>query len=53
MSFQSAFPRTFSVSSIRAHAPNACGVYGISNGREWILIDVADDIQTICLSMQA
>lgn len=46
MSFQSGFPRTFSVTSIRAYAPDVCGVYGLSNGREWILIDGADNIQT-------
>jgi hypothetical protein len=45
MSFQSAFPRAFSLASIRAHAPSACGVYGISNGLEWILIGATDDIQ--------
>jgi hypothetical protein len=45
MSFQGGFPRTFSNASIRAHAPAMSGVYGISNGREWILIQAADDIQ--------
>jgi hypothetical protein len=45
MSFQGGFPRTFSNASIRAHAPALPGVYGISNGREWILIESADDIQ--------
>ena len=45
MSFQGGFPRTFSNASIRAHAPATSGVYGISNGREWILIEAADDIQ--------
>ena len=45
MSFQGGFPRTFSNASIRAHAPAMPGVYGISNGREWILILAADDIQ--------
>ena len=45
MSFQGGFPRTFSNASIRTHAPALPGVYGISNGREWILIESADDIQ--------
>jgi hypothetical protein len=31
--------------SIRAHAPAASGVYGISNARQWIYIGVADDIR--------
>ncbi len=45
MSFQGSFPRTFSAGSIRTHAPAASGVFGISNGREWILIEAADNIQ--------
>ena len=45
MSFQGGFPRTFSDSSIRAYAPALSGVYGISNGREWILIEATNDIQ--------
>ena len=53
MSFQSVFPRTFSHASIRAHAPATCGVYGISNGREWILIEATDDIQAELLKHAA
>ena len=45
MSFQGSFPRTFSNASIRSHAPSAAGVYGISNGREWILIAAAENMQ--------
>jgi hypothetical protein len=53
VSFQSAFPRTFSNASIRAHAPTTCGVYGISNGREWILIEATEDIQADLLKHAA
>ncbi len=44
---QSAFtiPYTFSNVSVRAHAPAASGVYGISNSREWIYIGETDNIQ--------
>jgi hypothetical protein len=38
-------PYGFSVGSIRAHAPAMSGVYGISNGCEWIYIGEADNIQ--------
>jgi hypothetical protein len=53
VSFQSAFPRTFSDASIRAHAPATCGVYGISNSREWILIEATEDIQADLLKHAA
>ena len=45
MSFQGTFPRSFSTASIRVHAPTASGVYGISNGREWLVIQAAANIQ--------
>ena len=45
MPFASPFPRTFSVRSVRTHAPAAPGVYGISNRRQWILIENTEDIQ--------
>lgn len=38
-------PHAFSNMSIRAHAPAASGVYGISNGQEWIYIGAADNIR--------
>lgn len=38
-------PHAFSNVSVRAHAPTASGVYGISNGREWIYIGETDNIQ--------
>src|SRR5947209_1799065 len=38
-------PHAFSASSVRAHAPATSGVYGLSNGREWIYIGETDNIQ--------
>lgn len=49
MSLQSSFPHGFSIGSIRAHAPEASGVYGISNAREWIFIGESDNIQNSLL----
>ena len=37
--------RAFTSVSVRAHAPMAPGVYGISNAREWIFIGQAQNIQ--------
>jgi len=45
MPFAQLFPRSFSASSVREHAPTASGVYGISNAREWIYIGETDNIQ--------
>jgi hypothetical protein len=47
MNVESGFtmPHAFSTGSIRAHAPAASGVYGISNRREWIYIGETDNIQ--------
>lgn len=53
MSFQGGFPRAFSSASIRAYAPALSGVYGISNGREWILIEATDNIQAELLQQSA
>jgi len=43
------FPQgnTFALStnSVRAHAPNSSGVYGIFNGSQWIYIAESSDIQ--------
>jgi hypothetical protein len=43
------FPQgnTFALStnSVRAHAPNSSGVYGIFNGSQWIYIGESRDIQ--------
>ena len=45
MSFAECGPRAFTVVSVRKNAPEASGVYGLSNGREWIFIGEADDIR--------
>ena len=49
MSLQSSLPHGFSIGSIRAHAPDSSGVYGISNSREWIFIGESDNIQSSLL----
>ena len=43
--FEQHIPRSLSASNIQTYAPMASGVYGISNGREWIYIGVTDDIR--------
>jgi hypothetical protein len=45
MPFDPALPRTFNAISIRAHAPMASGVYGLSNARAWLFIGETDNIQ--------
>ncbi|MFB3779807.1 MAG: hypothetical protein ACE141_19460 [Bryobacteraceae bacterium] len=45
MPFQFFLPRPLTPRSIRANAPAASGLYGISNAREWIYIGEADNIQ--------
>jgi hypothetical protein len=50
MPFENSVAHSFIASSIRAHAPSAPGVYGISNAREWLLIGTAGDIQAALYS---
>lgn len=38
-------PHAFSIGSVRAQAPAASGVYGITNRTEWIYIGEADNIR--------
>jgi hypothetical protein len=45
MPFEQFTPRSFTPISVRAHAPAASGIYGISNAREWIYIGESDNIQ--------
>jgi predicted GIY-YIG superfamily endonuclease len=45
MSFHDDSPHALTPTSIRAHAPVMSGVYGISNGREWLYIGETCDIQ--------
>jgi hypothetical protein len=45
MPFHSYLPHSLNASSIRTYAPASSGVYGISNGREWLYIGETHDIQ--------
>ena len=45
MPFEFGLPHAFSSLSVRAHAPVASGVYGISNSHKWIYIGETDNIQ--------
>jgi excinuclease UvrABC nuclease subunit len=49
MPFSEHFPRSFTTSSIREHAPALSGIYGISNAAEWIYIGEADNIREALL----
>ncbi len=49
MPFDHFFPRSFTQTAIRTHAPAVSGVYGLSNAREWIYIGEADNIQEALL----
>lgn len=51
MAFEFTLPHAFSRVSIRAHAPSAPGVYGISNARQWIYIGEADNIREQLLEL--
>ena len=42
-------PKSFTLVSVRANAPAASGIYGISNAREWIFIGATDNIQASLL----
>jgi hypothetical protein len=46
MPFSHVIPRNLTAGGVRAYAPQASGVYGISNAREWIYIGESDNIQT-------
>jgi hypothetical protein len=49
MPFEQFTPRSLTPVSVRANAPAASGVYGISNAREWIFIGETDNIQASLL----
>jgi len=49
MPFEQFTPRPFTQVSVRANAPTASGIYGISNAREWIFIGETDNIQASLL----
>jgi len=50
MPFDQPTPRSLTPVSIRANAPIASGIYGISNAREWIYIGESDNIQGTLLN---
>ena len=41
---------SFSSVSVRKNAPELSGVYGLSNGREWVFVGTADNIQAALLA---
>ncbi len=45
MPFDKPFPKPFTETSVRKHAPAVSGVYGISNAGDWIYIGETDNIQ--------
>jgi len=45
MPFDRPFPRSFTASSVRKHAPADSGVYALTNAVEWIYIGECDNIQ--------
>jgi hypothetical protein len=50
MPFDRNFPRPLTSGAVQMYAPIASGVYGISNGREWIYIGETRDIQGALLA---
>lgn len=49
MPFEQIIPRRFTPQGIRTYAPQASGLYGISNAREWIYIGNSGNIQRALL----
>ncbi len=49
MPFEEFTPRSFTAVSVRANAPAASGIYGVSNAREWIFIGQTDNIRASLL----
>jgi hypothetical protein len=45
MPFEQGAPSSFTAISIQNNAPDASGVYGLSNSREWILVGEANNIR--------
>jgi|SRR5579863_253479 hypothetical protein len=50
MPFNQLIPRPFTPNAVHMYAPNASGVYGISNAHEWIYIGETADIQEALLA---
>ena len=49
MPFERCTPLSFTSFSVRANAPAASGLYGVSNAREWLYIGETDNIQASLL----
>lgn len=49
MPFSPPFPRSFTDSSVRKHAPTLSGVYGLSNSNQWVYVGETDNIQEALL----
>jgi hypothetical protein len=45
MPFRNFLARTFKAAEIRRGVPASSGVYGLSNGREWVYVGETDNIQ--------
>jgi excinuclease UvrABC nuclease subunit len=45
MPFAEFAPRSFTAASIRKNAPDASGVYGLSNAREWLFVGECNNIR--------
>ena len=45
MPFENCFGRVFTAVTIKREAPEASGVYGISNSRRWLVINETENIR--------
>jgi hypothetical protein len=43
MPFEQFTPRSLTPASVRANAPAASGIYGLSNAREWVYLGETDN----------
>ncbi len=50
MPFEQMLPRSLNPNAVCRFAPPQSGVYGISNGREWIYIGETDNLQQALLN---
>lgn len=50
MPFNQYIPRPLTTAAVRAFAPMASGLYGVSNAHEWLFIGETDDIQGALLN---
>jgi hypothetical protein len=50
MPFNQFLPRPLTTAAVRAFAPVASGLYGVSNASQWLFIGETDDIQDALLT---